>query len=331
MNMNKKISLFIFFFAIFFPIINVNAAPKDISATCKCEVKNGVLNCSNTNCTASLITKELQKKCGETGTLDTITYTCSTKVNKTSVEKQGTSPDDACGQIVAIYGNALVGSSIYTDVAGLNVKAKTTCTGGATQHVGDNFCADDNVQSTLRFVGYLLIFTKVLVPLAIIFMGTLDLFKAITSGKDDELKTQGTTLGKRIIAGLVIFFIPTALSMLFSMISQWSEFAAEYEICATCLLSPTECTSGYSVPGTNFTPEWTSHTKTAAINERIYLASNPDWCSFSLSTDNNLKVSGATLNTAGQTKCYFVASATGTYTVYTKLGDTKDRYLITVK
>ena len=48
--------------------------------------------------------------------------------------------------------------------------------------VGSNFCSDFG--STLRLVSISILIVRILVPLLIIIMGTLDIYKTVTSGKE---------------------------------------------------------------------------------------------------------------------------------------------------
>ena len=57
------------------------------------------------------------------------------------------------------------------------------------------------------------------VPIAIILLGSIDLFKAVIASKDDEIKAAQKMLIKRIIYGVVIFFLATIVVLVFSAIS----------------------------------------------------------------------------------------------------------------
>lgn len=64
------------------------------------------------------------------------------------------------------------------------------------------------------------------VPIVMIVLGTIDLFKAVTAGKDDEIKKKQQTLIKRIIAGVLVFLVPTIVSLLMNLLGaggNWSE------------------------------------------------------------------------------------------------------------
>lgn len=61
------------------------------------------------------------------------------------------------------------------------------------------------------------------VPIIMILMGTIDLFKAVTAGKDDDIKKKQKALITRIIAGVLVFLVPTIVSVLTNLIgvSKW--------------------------------------------------------------------------------------------------------------
>jgi len=105
--------------------------------------------------------------------------------------------------------------------------------------IGPGFCND--VRGTMRFLGMILLVGKMLVPFIIIFVGSLDLYKVMTSGTQDDIKKQYVNLGKRVLAGLLIFFLPTILNLTVLLISNWGIIQSEFTICANCLLNPTRC------------------------------------------------------------------------------------------
>ena len=228
MSMNKIGLLVFLFLVLMLPSINVEAAASySVSYRCQCVRENGVIDCRGSNCSGEIIRNKLQQKCGDggSGTLsDEIRFTCG---GITDLD-----PQTAC--------NRYASSDSYGAVEiHMGVVAKATCEPGANARVADNFCTD--VRETLRFLGYMLLFVKILVPFAIIFMATLDYYKAVMSSKNDEVKNQTKTFLKRLISGIVIFFIPSILHVAFSLVNGWTNIATEFETCEVCLLDPTEC------------------------------------------------------------------------------------------
>ena len=219
--MNKKLLIIIILLTIFLPF-NVKANSKanisKIKTSCICiHDANGNLDCDNNNCSTKDAKNLLEDKCGEDGTISDITYICEGST--------GSSPLEACS------------CSKSTDDS-LKVSISGKCT-SSLKPVGNNFCSD--ISSTARFIGYIWMFLKILVPLMIIFMGSFDYYKAVTSNKDDDLKKQTILFGKRILAGVLFFLLPTILKIVLNTINGWAGVADQYDDCTTCLFSPTEC------------------------------------------------------------------------------------------
>ena len=96
-----------------------------------------------------------------------------------------------------------------------------------------SFCSD--ISGGLKIAGYTIIIIKIITPLAIILMGSFDFYKAVSSGKQDDLKKQAIMLGNRVLVGLIIFFLPTILKTTLNFLSGDSE----YINCINCLFDPT--------------------------------------------------------------------------------------------
>ena len=46
------------------------------------------------------------------------------------------------------------------------------------------------------------------VPVALILWGSIDLFKSITTGKDDEIKKKQALLFKKVLSAVIVFLLP---------------------------------------------------------------------------------------------------------------------------
>ena len=92
----------------------------------------------------------------------------------------------------------------------------------------------------LKLVGYVLWIFKVAIPVIIVIMGIMDLGKAVTASKDDEIKKAMKQLMIRLVAGLLIFFIPTLIMFVFRLITDFNDVVDEtqFEICEACILRP---------------------------------------------------------------------------------------------
>lgn len=102
--------------------------------------------------------------------------------------------------------------------------------------VATNFCSDFG--STLKLVSYSILIVRTIVPLLIIIMGTLDIYKTVTSGKEDDLKKQTIIFGKRIIIGLMVFFLPSFVNL---VVNALDNSPSDYKTCLSCISNPSNC------------------------------------------------------------------------------------------
>lgn len=109
-------------------------------------------------------------------------------------------------------------------------------------YVAADPCNEENIQTALRFVGYLLMIAKIAIPLIIIVVATFDLFKSVIDKDEKSLGKQVKIIIMRIVAGIFVFFLPTIVYALFNLSAELKIVDdAKYQGCATCLLKPTEC------------------------------------------------------------------------------------------
>lgn len=99
-----------------------------------------------------------------------------------------------------------------------------------------DFCSE--TAAIWQFVGYVLFVFKIAIPLLLIIFGMLDLGKAVVSSDDKEIKAATTKLAKRAVAGVVIFFIPTLVGFIFSIVNGFSDVKNTYDVCKNCVVSP---------------------------------------------------------------------------------------------
>jgi len=97
-----------------------------------------------------------------------------------------------------------------------------------------SFCAD--TANVWQVLGIILTIFKIVIPLLIIIFGMIDLGKAVVASKDDEIKKAIKSLALRAVAGIVIFFIPTLVRVIFGMVSGFE--SDNYEICGACISNP---------------------------------------------------------------------------------------------
>ena len=97
------------------------------------------------------------------------------------------------------------------------------------------------IKEPLMFIGNIVLVVKIAIPIILIGLGMMDLFKAVTSAKDDELKKSLRGFAMRCVAGVAIFFLPTIVSVVFSMVSSWADLKGEFNACQKCILNVRSC------------------------------------------------------------------------------------------
>ena len=79
---------------------------------------------------------------------------------------------------------------------------------------------------------------QIAVPVILVVMGSMDLFKGITAQKEDEIKKGQQLFIKRLIAGALIFFVVVIAKLLISVVADTS--SENIIECIDCFLS-NEC------------------------------------------------------------------------------------------
>src|SRR5574344_347090 len=110
------------------------------------------------------------------------------------------------------------------------------------------FCSQ--AADILHLIGWFLFIFKIAIPIIIIAYGMFDLGKAVTAAKDDEIKTATKRLMYRAIAGVAIFFVPTIVLWLFSLINGYDPTElSNYNVCKACILTPWDDSNCKSTAG----------------------------------------------------------------------------------
>ena len=124
----------------------------------------------------------------------------------------------------------------------VNLEAKLFDNKGNTSDNEESFCVDSS--AIWQYIGYFLLIIKIVIPILIVILGMVDFGKAVTSNDDKALPKAAISLGKRLVMGIAIFFIPTIISYIFSLIASASPQIIAITPCQKCLFNPTssECT-----------------------------------------------------------------------------------------
>ena len=76
------------------------------------------------------------------------------------------------------------------------------------------FGSKNDEESIAYLVNEILKYPRYIVPVLLILFGTLDFFKAVIAGKEDEMKKAQKTFIKRVIVGVAVFLIPVIINAL---------------------------------------------------------------------------------------------------------------------
>ena len=109
-----------------------------------------------------------------------------------------------------------------------------------------NFCTES--ADIWQIVGYLLLVFKIVIPIIIIILGMIDLGKAVVSSDEKAITKSAKTLLIRVLAGILIFFVPTIVGLIFSLVDGFkSEVEGKWTVCKNCVVSPTSNKCSYYV------------------------------------------------------------------------------------
>lgn len=109
------------------------------------------------------------------------------------------------------------------------------------------FCAQ--TAGAWQLAGLLLVLFKIIVPIILIVIGVITLGKAVISDDEKDIKKGFNSLIKKFIVGVCIFFIPTLVTALFSIVTDFDDVKDDYNVCKNCIVHPrgTACTSKIAI------------------------------------------------------------------------------------
>lgn len=104
------------------------------------------------------------------------------------------------------------------------------------------FCNADSVNA-FKVIGYIITVIKIIVPIGIMVFASIDYFRAIMSNDEKAISVSTKAFIRRLIAGIIIFFVPTIVYALLNVITPAigdTKFT-EYEKCTKCMFNPGSC------------------------------------------------------------------------------------------
>ena len=101
------------------------------------------------------------------------------------------------------------------------------------------FCEENRVLKVFQILGYIIFGAKIIVPLILLILGTIDFAKAVISSSEKAPQEALKSFGLRIVAAIIVFLIPTFLEFLITLVNGASEtFKEKNENCTNCLFNP---------------------------------------------------------------------------------------------
>ena len=239
---------------------------KNDTITADCCGKNTYCTCNHTFSLNDFLDEKKQPKCLENIVCaseakgNSLIKTCTTEVQKKAVEDDAVDGDKELVVTIPNCENA----SCYCDKTGnkcqllfnatseYNVpytKDKCGCNNYTASDIGVvnySVCNDERVLNVFRLVGFAIVLTKIIAPLLLMIFGVIELSKAIIASDDKAISNAVSLLAKKAIASVIIFFIPTIVDVVYSLVIEAGDIQTTFHKCQKCLVDPRGdvCTEG---------------------------------------------------------------------------------------
>lgn len=87
----------------------------------------------------------------------------------------------------------------------------------------NNICANTDLLNILRLVRAAIKFLQIVVPIALILLGTIDMGKAVIAGDEKKMKEAQKPFVKRIISAIIVFCIPFIVNLIMNLVTTNNE------------------------------------------------------------------------------------------------------------
>lgn len=96
-----------------------------------------------------------------------------------------------------------------------------------------NFCDSASLKRVFSFAGQIFNILKIVIPIIIIILGSIDFVKAIIAGNNDAMKSSEKKFIKRLILGVAVFFVFPIVTFVMNLLNQSNE-----NQCMLCFTKP---------------------------------------------------------------------------------------------
>lgn len=100
--------------------------------------------------------------------------------------------------------------------------------------------SDSKSLKIFQVIGYFLLIAKIIAPIILIILGSITFAKAALSNDEKATMDAAVMFGKKVLIGLIIFFVPTVLDFGLSLVSGVSDTMQKFENCTACIFSPND-------------------------------------------------------------------------------------------
>lgn len=131
---------------------------------------------------------------------------------------------------------------IVRQVEGTQVGGSSGSTGTTSGKSGGiDLCQNAGIVKAAQIVGWMFFIIRIIAPLVLIAMGIIEIAKAVVANDEKAITASISSLVKRAIAAIVIFFIPTIISLIFTIVGNAGEAKDKFKCLTTCMNKPNSC------------------------------------------------------------------------------------------
>ena len=95
-----------------------------------------------------------------------------------------------------------------------------------------SICSDYHVLEAIRIIKYVILAFKIIIPILLICLGSYEFFKTILNPDTDSMQVRALSFGKRIASAVIIFLIPSIISIVLSIVGNVSDYFATIGACS---------------------------------------------------------------------------------------------------
>ena len=95
--------------------------------------------------------------------------------------------------------------------------------------------------ASMKLIGIFVTIVKIIVPVILIILGSLDMSKAVVSKDNDAIQKALIVFFKRAVAAVLVFLAPTVILGIFDMVDNIRDKQSVYETCRNCILGSSKC------------------------------------------------------------------------------------------